>query len=293
MSSRTPAPRRPRAPASHRAPTPRGRTLLAPAALLLCAACALGGAPKLESEGANPCSGDEQCAGGNVCFLGACRGGATALGLVLVEVRPPGSSPYGTLQRSGLDLRRSVLNDFELTETRIAGTVQQASDVAGAAQQPVAGAQVTFTAADVIIPGRVAGVQVQSGSAGDFSALLPAADQSASFQISALPPAPLPPLRLAQDLGAGGGPLAILLPAPSTLLHATGTATQGGAPLCTGLFFVAFQAGKVHHREMLAQPGCTGCTFRTPLKSLRSRRALYGVKLAPWFGSSAMSRLNS
>ena len=150
---------------------------------------------------------------------------------MFVEVRPPGSSSFGTLQHSGLDLRRSVLNDFELSENRIAGTVQQETDVPGGPPQSVAGAQLTFTARNAVIPGRVAGVRVQSDNAGTFSALLPEADQSESFLIEALPPAPLPPLRLAQNIPAGSGPLAIVLPAPGTLLHRLGTATQGGAPL--------------------------------------------------------------
>ena len=62
-----------------------------------------------------PCSSSSQCYGGEVCFLGECRGGSFALASVLAEVRPPSGTAYGVQQVGAIDLRQSVVVNFALS----------------------------------------------------------------------------------------------------------------------------------------------------------------------------------
>jgi hypothetical protein len=196
---------------------------------LLGGACALS-VPHIDGTGANPCTATQQCPGGQVCFLDQCRGRAGRLGTVLAEVRPPSSTPYGSVQRANVDMRSTVLNDFELGANRASGTVTQQSSSGGIAQ-PVANAHVTFTAAASVIPGRPAAAHAQTASAGTYGVTLPWGNESASWKVEVLPPAPQPPLRLAQGFAPGTALLDLSLPASSALVHRSGTAMQGGIAL--------------------------------------------------------------
>lgn len=217
-------------------PSARSWTATLSAAIAaLGAACVLS-SPRVESSGAIPCSNNQECPSGNVCFLGECRGTSSLLGTVYAEVRPPSNTPYAPAQRAGIDLRRSVgIIDFAVGGATVGGRVLQAQDPDGGATPPpapVAGAQVTFIANDTIIPGRTPRVQVQTGSAGDFSALLPSgADAGASWDVEVQAP-PLPPRRLPQQSFAAGAPsFDIQLPGSSQLVRETGVTTQGGIPI--------------------------------------------------------------
>ena len=68
--------------------------------LALCASCSLR-APR--NTAAAPCSSSSQCGRTDVCFLGECRGPASHLSIVRVEVRPPSDSPLGILQLGSID----------------------------------------------------------------------------------------------------------------------------------------------------------------------------------------------
>jgi hypothetical protein len=75
-------------------------------------------------------------------------------------------------------------------------------------------------------------VQALTGSAGDFSVLLPSADAGASWGVEVQAP-PLPPKRLSQQTFDAGAPLDIALPSSSQLVRETGVATQGDAGLAS------------------------------------------------------------
>ncbi|GAC1341767.1 MAG: hypothetical protein NVSMB23_13760 [Myxococcales bacterium] len=191
--------------------------------------------PHVESSGAIPCSTNQECPGGMVCFLGECRGNSSLLGTVYAEVRPPSSTPYAPVQRAGIDLRQSIgIIDFLVGGAKVSGHVLQAQDPDGGVvlpPAPLSGAQVTFVANDTVIPGRTPRVQAQTASAGDFSVLLPATGGGAGWEIEVQAP-PLPPRRLSQQTFPDGGPdLDVVLPPSSQLVRQAGVATQGGVPL--------------------------------------------------------------
>jgi hypothetical protein len=187
----------------------------------------------VESPGAIPCSSNQECPSSSVCFLGECRGNSSQLGIVFAEVRPPSNVPYAPAQRAGLNLRQSGgIIDFAVDGATIKGHVLQAQDAdGGVVPVPVPGAEVTFVANDAVIPGRPPRAQALTGSAGDFSVLLPAADAGISWEIDVQAP-PLPPKRLFQQTFPAGGPsFDIALPSDGQLVREAGVATQGGTPL--------------------------------------------------------------
>lgn len=205
------------------------RFALAALGLGLAAACALR-APRIQGSG-NPCASSQQCAHDEVCFLGECRGQAAALGDVLAEVRPPGDSVYGAAQRAELDLRSSVVVDFQLSEhLAAAGVVQQAQVADGGAASaatPIPGATVSFAPLESVIPERSPEVIASTGTQGEFSARLAAG----RWSVSVSPPAPLPPWRSGEPLEQSRQQLDLRLPPASDLVRIPVAITVNGAPL--------------------------------------------------------------
>ena len=232
-----------------RLPRPAPRSLVGPRAAWVGAALlALGAldpacarAPRISSATpATPCNTTAQCLAGSTCFLGACRGRAGAISSVLVEVRPPNDSRSSLLQTAGVDLGRSLLNDFALAETlAISGSVAQASDTSGAQPVPVAAAAIAFTARGVIIPERVPEVSVQTDTSGSFNTRLP----DATWDLTVLPPQ-LPVDRRNLGLTSANLSLALLLPAVSRLQRVQGALTAAGVPLI-GARVVAVDPGGI------------------------------------------------
>lgn len=202
---------------------------LAALGLCLAAACALR-APRIQGSG-NPCASSQQCAHDEVCFLGECRGQAVALGDVLAEVRPPGDSVYGAAQRAELDLRSSVVVDFNLTEhLAAAGVVQQAQAADGGAAAtatPIPGATVSFAPLEAVIPERSPEVTASTGSQGEFSARLAAG----RWSVAVSPPPPLPPWRSGEALEQSRQQLDLRLPPAGDLVRVPVAITVNGAPL--------------------------------------------------------------
>ena len=176
-----------------------------------------------------PCSSSSQCYGGEVCFLGECRGGSFALASVLAEVRPPSGTAYGVQQVGAIDLRQSVVVNFALSPALgVSGSVLQLLGAQPAdGTSPVSDAQITFSARNQPIPGRAQEVSVQATAGGLFSAQLPVG----TWDATVLPPTPLPPLYDALALAASSSTVQLLLPAASTLLPVQGQLTAGGTPL--------------------------------------------------------------
>ena len=174
---------------------------------------------------ATPCNSASQCNAGATCFLGACRGRAGAIRQVLVEVRPPSDSRASLLQQAGVDLGRSVLNDFALPDSlAVSGSVAQASDTG--APVPATYATVSFTARDTVIPERVPEVSVETDTSGSFSTRLP----GGTWDLAVFP-LQLPIERQALGFRQSNPTLALLLPPASKLQRVQGALTAAGVPL--------------------------------------------------------------
>ena len=213
----------------------RGRPALWAAAALLAGgllgeACSAFGRISPSGTPATPCNTSSQCESGATCFLGACRGRAGSIGRVLVEVRPPSDSRSSLLQAAGVDLGRSLLNDFALAESlAVSGSVAQSSDTAGAQPVPVALAAIAFTARDTVIPERVPEVSVQTDTSGSFSTRLP----DGTWDLTVFPPqvSQLPIDRQPLGFRQAQPSLPLLLPAVSKLQRVQGALTTAGVPL--------------------------------------------------------------
>lgn len=192
-------------------------------------AAAIAGACSLRAprvSGSSPCASNRECDPTNVCYLGECRGGASALTQVAVEVRPPNDSQLALLQRGGIDLHTAVA-DFELEPlVSVPGSVQQAQDADGGLAA-VAGAVVTFTNHSPAIPDRVERITVASDQSGGFTARLSTATWDALVE----PPSPLPPRRFPALKEPATGPLLLPLPRVGELSRVSGTLAAGGVPL--------------------------------------------------------------
>jgi len=189
------------------------------------AACAIRD-PRL-SGASLPCTSGAQCGSDSVCFLGECRGSSAQLSLVLAEVRAPADQQVGVLQRSGIDLRRSALVDFQLQPLLSAsGTVQQAVDGPPGAPVPAPDAGVVFTDSTPGIADRASSVVTQTDAAGAFTVSFAAS----TWNVLVVPPTPAPPVR-PPPLASSTSALTIVLPAPSQLAQIGGTLTTGPSKL--------------------------------------------------------------
>jgi hypothetical protein len=200
--------------------------LLLLAAVSLCA-CALRDA---RNSNAPACTSSRQCDATYVCFLGQCRGGSINLAIVSAEVRPPNDSQLGQLQQAGIDLRKTVLQDFALQPPiSVAGQVTQAQDVGAAT--PVAGASIVFTDRQPPIPDRVTRVMARSDVSGNYSARLPAGTWDVQVQPPDTQPPQHAPLSLPPSGGTGSAALNLTLPKASSLLRINGTLSSDAGPL--------------------------------------------------------------
>ena len=205
------------------------------AACLLLAAAAVAACsirdPRLSGAGL-PCSSSAQCSSDSVCFLGECRGNASQLSLVMAEVRAPADQQLGVVQRAGIDLRRSVLVDFQMQPLLSAsGTVSQGVDGQPGATTPVPDAGVVLTDSTPAIGDRAASVVAQTDASGAFSLSF----ATSTWTVLVVPPAPGPPIRPpppASPLSSTVTGLTIVLPAPGQLAQVGGQVTvNSGSPL--------------------------------------------------------------
>lgn len=231
---------------------PQGVPVRACAPLLaFLAGCALR-EPRL-SGAAPSCASSVQCSHSDVCFLGECRGPASNLSVVRVEVRPPSGSPYG-VRSLQVDLGRSVLNDFAISvplavgpEIGVPGTVTQAQN--GAPATPVAGATVTFTDHAPAIPDRVERVVSVSDATGAYRARIP----QGTWEVLVQPPPPLPPVRFGA-FDTTSPVLNYILPATATLPQLDGGVTANGAPLSGASVTAVEVGGAALSAPALSQP---------------------------------------
>jgi hypothetical protein len=224
--------------------------------LLALCACSLRGA---RTTAPQACASTAQCDRGSVCFLGECRGGTASLALVSAEVHPTNDSQFGLLQQSNIDLRASVIRDFELKPPfTVAGVVRQTQD--DGSLTAVFGAVVTFTDHQPAIPDRVNSVSAKSDTTGQFSAHLPAAN----WDLLVSPPASAPPMRGGGQLNTSMPSLDLRLPKPSSLLHVNGVVKAAGTPLtgarvgaedASGLALSAFTNSADGGFSLLLPPG--------------------------------------
>ncbi|HEX4381612.1 MAG TPA: carboxypeptidase-like regulatory domain-containing protein, partial [Myxococcales bacterium] len=192
-------------------------------ALLLCS-CSLR-APRNNS---STCTSNDQCGGGNVCFLGQCRGHSTSLALVAAEVQPAGGSAFSLTQAANLNLQLSVVQDFEMTPSvLVTGNVSQTQSSGGLS--PAQSATVTFSSRTPLIADRALQAAAQTSSSGNFSLRATAA----AYDIEVQPQPPLPPFKstLTFPPGASSSTVPLVLPARSALVTAQGSVSAGGADL--------------------------------------------------------------
>jgi Carboxypeptidase regulatory-like domain len=196
-------------------------------ALLLACAGVAACADRNGLEGAAlPCNAQSQCHDGQTCFLGACRGAASSLRTVALEVRPPSDSPYGLSQAASLDLGKTLLNDAAvLPLLPVAGAVVQGS--ASGQSAPVPYASLVFTAEQTAIPGRTPTVTLSTDAGGGFATHLPAL----TWDVAVLPPGALPLLRENLGLSQPNESLTLSLPQAGALVRVQGVLTAGGVPL--------------------------------------------------------------
>jgi hypothetical protein len=213
------------------------------------AACAIRD-PRL-SGASLPCNSSAQCGSDSVCFLGECRGSSAQLSLVLAEVRAPADQQVGVLQRSGIDLRRSALVDFQLQPLLSAsGTVQQAVDGPPGAPVPAPDAGVVFTDSTPGIADRASSVVTQTDAAGAFSVSFAAS----TWNVLVVPPTPAPPVR-PPPLASSTNALTIVLPAPSQLAQIGGTLTTGPSKLAGARVMAVDASGQALSVATTSGPG--------------------------------------
>jgi hypothetical protein len=183
------------------------------------------------SGAALPCSSSTQCSTDSVCFLGECRGSSSQLSLVMAEVRAPADQQLGVLQKAGIDLRQSVLVDFQMQPLLSAsGTVAQAVDGRPGATTPVPDAGVVLTDSTPAIGDRAASIGAQTDAAGAFSLSF----ATSTWTVLVVPPVPAPPFRPAppaSPLMSTVTGLPIVLPAPGQLVQVIGKIAVGPSAL--------------------------------------------------------------
>jgi hypothetical protein len=210
----------------------------AAAIALLLSACTLR-APRNSS---STCASNDQCGGGQVCFLGQCRGHSAALALVSAEVQPGAGPAFSLTQAANLNLQASVVQDFDLTPSvLVSGNVAQVQNSGGLA--PTLSATVTFTSKVKLIPDRVPQTATQTDSSGTFSLRLGAS----AFDVEVQPLPPMPPFRSEQTFasGAAAGNTSLVLPARNTLVVAQGSVSAGGADLTGASITALDESGDV------------------------------------------------
>ena len=177
------------------------------------------------------CNGDSQCPRGQVCFANECRAPASALQSVVIEVTPATSSAYSPIQQA-FDLKTSAVTTVDLPlPSRLQGSVLQNADDGGSsgasdAGVPVGNAQLVFTDAAPLLPGRVFTVTSQTDASGVFSARL----GPAAWKVRITPPAPLPPFST-QIANPDSQGVIFRLPAPGGLSRVTGSLKSAGVAL--------------------------------------------------------------
>jgi len=198
-------------------------------AAALTAACAIRD-PRL-SGAALPCLSSAQCSGDSVCFLGECRNSSSQLSLVMAEVRAPADQQLGVLQKASIDLRQSVLVDFQLQPLLSAsGTVVQAVDGQPGVTTPVPDAGVVLTDSTPVIGDRAASIVAQTDASGAFSLSF----ATSTWTVLVVPPVPAPPIRPAppaSPLSSTVTGLPIVLPAPGQFAKVGGNVAVGPSAL--------------------------------------------------------------
>jgi hypothetical protein len=213
----------------------------APPLLALLAGCALRD-PRVS---AGSCASSVQCSQSDVCFLGECRGPATSLSLVRVEVRPPSGSPFA-VKTVQIDVSQGVLNDFSLAaplnvgpDTGVPGTVTQAQN--GVPATAVEAAIVIFTDHAPAIPDRVEQVVSVSDATGAYRARLPQGTWDVLVRAPADGGVTLPPTRFGV-IDTRSPALNFVLPAASTLPRLDGGVTVNGGTALAGASITAVDA---------------------------------------------------
>jgi hypothetical protein len=177
-----------------------------------------------------------------VCFLGECRGSSSQLSLVMAEVRAPADQQLGILQKAGIDLRQSVLVDFQMQPLLSAsGTVAQAVDGRPGATTPVPDAGVVLTDSTPAIGDRAASIGAQTDASGAFSLSF----ATSTWTVLVVPPVPAPPFRPAppaSPLISTVTGLPIVLPAPGQLAQVGGQVTVNGGSALSGARVAAVDA---------------------------------------------------
>jgi hypothetical protein len=169
----------------------------------------------------------------------------------LAEVRAPADQQVGVLQRSGIDLRRSALVDFQLQPLLSAsGTVQQAVDGPPGAPVPAPDAGVVFTDSTPGIADRASSVVTQTDAAGAFSVSFAAS----TWNVLVVPPTPAPPVR-PPPLASSTNTLTIVLPAPSQLAQIGGTLTTGPSKLAGARVMAVDASGQALSVATTSGPG--------------------------------------
>lgn len=201
--------------------------------LLLASACTLHSA----HVDARSCTSNRQCSGGEICFLGECRGRSASLAVVVAEVRPPVDAQLTMLQRGGINLLQGVTQDFALQPPHaVAGSVRQ--ELPDGGSEAAAASQVIFVAANPPLPDRVPSNTTRSDANGGFTTRL----APGGWSIAVTPPGPLPPAYDFPPVADQSG-LDLLLPSQDKLLQVIGTVVFKADGPVAGARIAAVNAG--------------------------------------------------